>query len=179
MRDLTCWEEPYWADKATPWAAGRREKVEACVHLRAVNDSISPPHMSPPWSRPSLTRAANWYRCRFFELFTWRGNWFIAEWSYRYSISTPRLWCKRRGLRYYNWKASSIVINNEVSLGSIRGWGRECVRWKGMFSHISSQPVNPPLSESWREYDTGVKTQEGESLTLLHYESTGTGLCMT
>lgn len=25
----------------------------------------------------------------------------------------------------------------------------------------------------------GVKTQEGESLTLLHYESFGTGLCMT
>lgn len=48
-----------------------------------------------------------------------------------------------------------------------------------MFSHISSQPVNPPLSGAWREYDTGVKTQEGESLTQLHYESTGTGLRMT
>lgn len=48
-----------------------------------------------------------------------------------------------------------------------------------MFSHISSHPVNPPLGEAWREYDMGVKTQEGESLTLLHYESFGTGLCMT
>lgn len=43
-----------------------------------------------------------------------------------------------------------------------------------VFSHISSQPVNPPLSEAWREYDMDVKTQEGASLTLLHYESAGT-----
>lgn len=163
--------------KATPWAVGWREKVEACVHLRAVNDSISPPHMSPPWSWPSLTRVAN---CAGSLNFSHGGGIDLSQIEAT-GIQSPHPDCGVRegGLRYYNWKASSIVINNEGSLGSIRGWGRECVRWKGMFSHISSQPVNPPLSESWREYDTGVKTEEGESLTLLHYESTGTGLCMT
>lgn len=48
----------------------------------------------------------------------------------------------------------------------------------GVLTYILSQPVNPRLSEAWREYDMGVKTRKAESLTLLHYKSTGIGLCL-
>ena len=152
-------------------------------HVLAVSDSIPPSHIMPQRSWPSLTRAAN---CLHIVAGTGSVN-FSHGGALELSLieatgiqsTSPDCWAIDMGLRYYNWKAPSIAINNEVSQGAIRGWGRECVGWREVFSHISSQPVNPPQSEALREYDTGVKTQEGESLTLLHYELTGTGLCMT